>query len=143
MLRQDAGHFGLRFRMSWMVGGTSPWAAFSMALMRRSRSVMRWATTSGRSCGARSSAGRLAEDDALAVVDEQAPADPGTGMDLDAGLMPAALADPSRQKKVPALIQPVRDAVIDQNVKAGVQQNDLKHAARGGVLALDVPCVLK
>ena len=86
---------------------------------------------------------RLAEDDAHAVVDEQAPADPGTGVDLDAGLMPAALADPSRQKKVPALIQPVRDAVIDQNVKAGVQQNDLQHAARGGVLALDVPCVLQ
>ena len=86
---------------------------------------------------------RLAEDDAHAVVDEQAPADPGTGVDLDAGLMPAALADPPCQKKVPALIQPVRDAVIDQNVKAGVQQNDLQHAARGGVLALDVPCVLQ
>ena len=86
---------------------------------------------------------RLAEDDAHAVVDEQAPADPGTGVDLDAGLMPTALADPPCQKKVPALIQPVRDAVIDQNVKAGVQQNDLQYAARGGVLALDVPCVLQ
>ena len=68
--------------------------------------------------------GGLAEHDAHAVVDEQAPADPGTGVDLDAGLMPAALADPSRQKKVPALIQPVRDAVIDQNVKAGVHTTE-------------------
>ena len=38
--------------------------------------------------------------------------------------------------------QPVGNAVIDQNVKARVKQDDLQHAARCGVLALDVPRVL-
>jgi len=87
--------------------------------------------------------GGLAEDDAHAVIDEQALADLCAGVDLDAGLMPAVLADPAGQEEVLMLIQPVRDAVVDQDVKAGVQQNDLQHAACGGVLALDVPRVLK
>jgi hypothetical protein len=36
----------------------------------------------------------------------------------------------------------MRDAMIDQNVKAGVQQNDLQHAARGGVFVLNIASVL-
>ena len=53
------------------------------------------------------------------------------------------LADPSRQKKVLVLVQPVRNAVVHQNVESRVQQHYLQHAACGGVLALDVPRVLK
>ena len=74
----------------------------------------------------------LAEHDAHAVVDEQAPADGSTGVDLDAGAAASVV-----------LVQPVRNAVIDQNMKTGVQQNDLQHAACGGVLALDVPCIFQ
>ena len=46
------------------------------------------------------------------------------------------------EEKVLVLEQPVGNAVIDQNVKARVKQYDLQHAARCGVLALDVPRVL-
>lgn len=42
---------------------------------------------------------RLTKDDAHAVVDEQALADLCAGVDLDAGLMPAPLADPAARKK--------------------------------------------
>ena len=58
-------------------------------------------------------------------------------------VLAAMLADPSCQKKVLVLVQPVRNAVIHQNVESWVQQHYLQHAACGGVLALDVPRVLK
>ena len=85
----------------------------------------------------------LAEHDAHAMVDEQTLADGGTRVDLDAGAVAAMLADPSCQKKVLVPIQPVRNAVVHQNVESRVQQHYLQHAACGGVLALDVPRVLK
>ena len=85
----------------------------------------------------------LAEHDAHAVVDKQTLADGGTRVDLDAGAVAAMLADPAGQEKVPVLIQPVGNAVVDQDMEAGVQQDDLQHAACGGVLALDVPCVFQ
>ena len=85
----------------------------------------------------------LAEHDAHAVVDEQAPADLGTGVDLDGGLVAAVLADPAGKEKVPVLIQPVGNAVVDQDMEAGVQQDDLQHATCGGIFALDVPCILQ
>ena len=87
--------------------------------------------------------GGLAEHDAHAVVDEQALADLGTGVDLDAGLVAAVLADPAGKEKVPVFIQPVGNAVVDQDMEAGVQQDDLQHTACGGVFALDVPCILQ
>src|SRR5699024_9426506 len=55
------------------------------------------------------------------------------GMDLDAGEAAAPLADHAREKKVFFLIQPVRDAVEDQRMKARIQQHHLREAARGGV----------
>ena len=77
------------------------------------------------------------------MVDKQTLADGGTRVDLDAGAVAAMLADPSCQKKVLVLVQPVRNAVVHQNVESRVQQHYLQHAACGGVLALDVPRVLK
>jgi hypothetical protein len=64
-------------------------------------------------------------------------------VDLDAGLVAAVLADPAGKEKVPVLIQPVGNAVVDQDMEAGVQQDDLQHTACGGIFALDVPCVLQ
>ena len=64
-------------------------------------------------------------------------------MDLDACFVAAMLADPPGQEKVLVLIQPVCYPVIHQNMETGVEQNDLQHAACGGVLTLDVPRVLK
>ena len=87
--------------------------------------------------------GRLTKDDAHAVVDEQALADLRARVDLDAGAVASVLADPARKEKVIVLIQPVRDAVIDQDVKTGVQQNDFQHTACSRVFTLNVPCVLQ
>ena len=53
------------------------------------------------------------------------------------------LADPAGKEKALMPVQPVRNAVIHQNVKARIQQNDLQHVACSGVLALDVPRVLQ
>ena len=47
------------------------------------------------------------------------------------------------EEKVLVQKQPVGNAVVDQDVEAGVQQDDLQHTACGGVFALDVPCVLQ
>ena len=77
------------------------------------------------------------------MVNEQALADGSAGVDLDAGAAAAMLADPPGEEEPLVLVQPVCNAVVHQNVKARVQQNDLQHAARGGVLALDVPCVVQ
>ena len=85
----------------------------------------------------------LTEHDAHAVIDEQASADGGTGVDLDAGAAASVLADPAGKEKVPVLIKPVGNAVVNQDMEAGIQQDDLQHTACGGVLALDVPCVLQ
>ena len=52
------------------------------------------------------------------------------------------LQDPAGKEKVLVLEQPVGNAVIDQNVKARVKQDDLQHRACRRVLALDVPRVL-
>jgi hypothetical protein len=46
--------------------------------------------------------GRLADDDAHAVVDEKAPADARAGMNLDAGQEPRQIAHQARQ---PAQLQ--------------------------------------
>ena len=46
----------------------------------------------------------LAEHDAHAVINEQASADGGTGVDLDAGAAAAMLADPPGQKKPLVLV---------------------------------------
>ena len=46
----------------------------------------------------------LAEHDAHAVINEQASADGGTGMDLDAGAAASVLADPPGQKEPLVLV---------------------------------------
>ena len=87
--------------------------------------------------------GGLAKHDAHAVVDEQPLADGGAGVDLNAGFVAAPLADPPGQEKVPPLVEPVGDAVVDQNVKARVEQDDLEHGAGGRVFALDIAGVVE
>ena len=79
---------------------------------------------------------RLADDDAHAVVDDQAVADGGTGVDLDAGPEPAPLGHAPGQEKPVVDIQPMGQPVIEDGVDAGVQEKDLQLAAGRGVAAL-------
>jgi hypothetical protein len=67
------------------------------------------------------------------MVDEEAVADLGAGMDLDAGERTAKVRnDPGRHALVP-LIKEMGQAVELAGVKAGVGQNNLKCAGSGWV----------
>ena len=77
--------------------------------------------------------GGLADDHAVAVVDEQPVADDRAGMDLDARPAHGALADHARQQLKVVRPQPMRPAVPPHGLVAGVTEHDLPGAARGGV----------
>ena len=77
--------------------------------------------------------GRLADDDAHAVVDEQPPPDLGARVDLDAGQEPAEVRDQPRQRDPAAHREAVRQAVDDEGVDAGVGEQDFERGARGRV----------
>ena len=85
--------------------------------------------------------GGLPEHNTHAVVNEQLAADFGAGMDLDAGEMPRQLTDEPCAEKPFVPIQKMCDLVRDQHMKTGIQNDDLRHIARGGVLVPDVFCV--
>ena len=63
-------------------------------------------------------------------------------MNLNARQVPRQLANQPRQKKAVVLIQKMRDFMRDQHMKTGVQNDDLRHIAGGGVLVPDIFCVL-
>ena len=71
---------------------------------------------------------RFANHDAHAVVDEQAAADAGAGMDFDAGEAPAPLADHTRQEPVAPAVEKVGRPVKEQDVKARVEQQNFRQA---------------
>ena len=75
----------------------------------------------------------FADHHAHAVVDEEAPADGGAGVDLDARQKAADLRDHARHQRHPPAIQPVRQAVQQDGVEAGVAEEDLDHALGGRV----------
>ena len=77
--------------------------------------------------------GGFAYHDAHAVVDDEALADFGAGVDLDARLVPRALGDVAREEFVVVLVAPVRYLVVLRCPYARVQQQYLQGAARGGV----------
>ena len=77
--------------------------------------------------------GSLADDDAHAVVDEQATADGRARMNLDAGHVAGKLRQRACQKEKLVFVQPMRLTVIDQRMETLIQQKDLERGARGGV----------
>ncbi len=87
--------------------------------------------------------GGLADDDAHAVVDEQALADLRAGMDLDAGHMPRKLRESTREEKVLVLIEPVCLAVVKQSVEALIEEDDLERGARRRVAVADGASVVE
>ena len=80
--------------------------------------------------------GGLADDDAHTVVDDQALADGGAGMDLDARAVPGDLGVQPGQKAAVVPPEPVAHPVKDHRVDALVEEEDLQLAAGGGVPAL-------
>ena len=79
----------------------------------------------------------LADDDAHAVVDEDALADPGSRMNLDPGDRPAQLGQQTGGKEETLAPQPVRDAVERDGMQSGRGQNRLDRRAGGRVTLPD------
>ena len=77
--------------------------------------------------------GGLADHDAGAVVDEEARADLGAGVDVDAGAAVRELGDDAREQRHAELVELVREAVVDHGGEAGKREDHLVDAARGGV----------
>ena len=73
--------------------------------------------------------GGFADDDAHAVVDDQAAADFRAGMDLNAGPEPAPLGYQTGQEFQPAAVQKMGQPVVKGGVHAGIEQKNLKPAA--------------
>src|SRR5690606_3057756 len=73
--------------------------------------------------------GGLADDDAHAVVDEEARPDLRAGVDLNAGQEASDLRDGPPQQLEVVFPQPVCDPVGPDGVQAGVQEHDLQRTA--------------
>ena len=81
--------------------------------------------------------GRLADDDAHAVVDEQPFSDLCTGVNLDAGLVPCPLGYDAGNGEPFMLIEPVGTPVAADCFQTGIGQQNLQTAACGRVLLFD------
>jgi len=73
--------------------------------------------------------GRLADDDAHAVVDEDALADDGAGVDLDAGEPAADVRDEAPQPLEAMVPAPVRRALQPDRMQTRITGDDLPGAA--------------
>ena len=80
--------------------------------------------------------GGLADDDAHPVVNDQAAAELGAGVDLNAGDVAGQLGVQAGQEGKVVTVEPVGDAVEDDGVDAGVEEKDLQLAAGGRVALL-------
>ena len=77
--------------------------------------------------------GGLADDDAHAVVDDQALADGGAGVNFDSGAPAAGLGDPAGEQLQVVLIAPVGPAVAAGGFQSGIEQQHLQRSTGGGV----------
>jgi len=80
----------------------------------------------------------LADHDAHAVVDEQAFADGGAGMDLDAGEQAGQLRDQPRQEEPADAVEDMRKLVQKPGPDAGIQQKHRYRIGGGGICFLGV-----
>ena len=78
----------------------------------------------------------FADDDAGAVVDEEAGADAGAGMDVDAGLGVGMLGHHARDQRYAEQQDLMGDAVNGDRLEAGIAEDDLV-VALGGRVALE------
>src|SRR6185437_6530193 len=77
--------------------------------------------------------GRLADHHPHAMVDEEAAADGGAGMDLDAGQDPAEMRQETAGQEPIATPEPVSQAIKDEGVQAGIAKHDLGTRTGRGV----------
>ena len=77
--------------------------------------------------------GGFADDHSHAVIDEEAAADGGSGMNFDSRKPARELRQSTGQEEPAVFPQPVVDAVPPQRVQAGVEQHDLQLRARRGI----------
>jgi hypothetical protein len=81
--------------------------------------------------------GRLADDDAGAVVDDHGVAQRRAGVDVDAGPLVRPFGQHARQERHAQFVEAVGDAVDGDGEEAGVGQDHLVDALGRGVAALD------
>ncbi len=77
--------------------------------------------------------GGLADHDAHAVVNEQTAADRGARMDLDPRRHPSDMRDKAARKIPATHPQPMRHAVEEQCLEAGITQHDFKARPGRGI----------
>src|SRR5690606_18516430 len=77
--------------------------------------------------------GRLADDEAHAVIDEEPLADGGAGMDLDPRDETPDAGDDAAEQKPAAAPGGVRQAIEHHRLKAGIGEHDFQTRARGRV----------
>src|SRR5499427_4882691 len=77
--------------------------------------------------------GRLTDDHAHAVVDEEPGAKLGRGMDLDTREEAAEVRQPARSRRPSRAPESMRDAVDPDRVDTGIAQHDLEGGARGRI----------
>jgi len=75
----------------------------------------------------------LADDDARPVIDEEAFADLGAGMNVDPGFRMGVFGDDARNHRDTKPIEPVREPVPDDRRNARKAEDDLVDAPRGRV----------
>jgi hypothetical protein len=85
--------------------------------------------------------GRLADHHAHAVIDEEAPADRGAGVDLDACEEARELGDQAGEEGHAPPVDGVGETMEQQRVQAGVEQH-LGQGVGRGVVAKDCPHVV-
>ena len=81
--------------------------------------------------------GGLADDHAHAVVDEEAPADGGARVDLDARQAAADLREEPRKSAHPPAVELVRHPVHQDRMETRVAEDDLEHTGRSGIFPED------
>ena len=77
--------------------------------------------------------GSFADDRPGAVIDEEAAAEFGTGMDFDSGEQARDLREPAGEESQIMTPQPVREMVRPDGVKAGIAEKNFRVGARGRV----------
>ena len=77
--------------------------------------------------------GGLADHHPHAVIDHHPPADPGSGMDLDAGEEAAEMGDEATEESRVVQPQPARRAMKQDGVQPRIAEQDFGRGAGGGI----------